>query len=105
MPARETVDAISARRPGTIAAVNAGCFSLEIGRPTAFLKIGGQVVSGSSRPRGAVAIIEKRGVTRLLFDRVTVATRPKSPGVQDAAGIISPGLVAGRRTRLAARGS
>ena len=72
-PARETVDAIAARRPGTIAAVNAGFFSLETGNPTAFLKVAGRVVSGTRRPRGAVGVTDHRGVTKLLFDRVTVA--------------------------------
>jgi len=78
-PARETVEAIAARRPGAIAVVNGGFFSLETGNPTAFLKIGGEVVKGTSRARGAVGIIDERGVTKLLFDRVTVATRSGRP--------------------------
>ena len=85
-PARERVDAIAARR-GAIAAVNAGFFSLETGRPTALLKTGGRVVHGTSRARGAVGIVDQRGITRLLFDRVTVATRGlKRPEVQDTPG-------------------
>lgn len=78
-PARESVDAIATRRPGAIAVVNGGFFSLETGKPTAFLKIGGEVVRGTSRARGAVGIIDERDVTKLLFDRVTVATRSGRP--------------------------
>jgi len=73
-PARETVDAIAAGRPGAIAAINAGFFSLETGKPTAFLKIDGKVVSTTSRARGAVGVLDRRGVTELLFDRVRVTT-------------------------------
>jgi exopolysaccharide biosynthesis protein len=73
-PARETVDAIAAGRPGAIAAINAGFFSLETGKPTAFLKIDGKVVSSTSRARGAVGVHDRRGVTELLFDRVRVTT-------------------------------
>lgn len=72
-PAAETVAAIAARRPGTIAAVNGGFFSLQSGRPTDFLKVDGAVVSGTTRSRGAVGILEGNGVTTLLFDRVRVA--------------------------------
>jgi hypothetical protein len=74
-PSRETVDAIAARRADTIAATNAGFFSLETGRPTAFLKVEGKVVSGTSRSRGAVGIVERGGLTTLIFDRVSVSTR------------------------------
>src|SRR5687767_14553856 len=73
-PARETVDAIAARRPGAIAVVNGGFFSLETGRPTAFLKIAGRVVRGTRRPRGAAGVIDQGGVTKLLFDRLIVTT-------------------------------
>jgi len=75
-PPRTTVDVIAARRPGAIAAVNAGFFSMESGRPTNFLKIGGKVVSGTSRPRGAVGWSDRGGATTLVFDRVAVS----SPG-------------------------
>ena len=78
-PARETVAAIAARRPGTIAAINAGFFSLETGKPTAFLKIDGTIVSGTSRARGAVGIRDRRGRTELLFDRVRVTTAGRRP--------------------------
>lgn len=78
-PARETVEAIAARQPGAIAAINAGFFSLETGRPTALLKVDGRVVSGTTRPRGAVGVFDRRGVTTLLFDRVSVTTAVNVP--------------------------
>lgn len=76
-PARTTVDGIAARRQGAIAAVNAGFFSLETGRPTNLLKVAGTVVSGTSRPRGAVGWAERGGVTTMLFDRVAVTKADK----------------------------
>jgi exopolysaccharide biosynthesis protein len=76
---RETVETMAARRPGAIAAVNAGFFSLKTGRPTDFLKIDDVVVNDTTRPRGAVGILEQNSVTRLLFDRVTVNTRASGP--------------------------
>lgn len=76
-PARETVSAIAARQEGAIAAINAGFFSLETGRPTDFLKIDGEIVHGTKRARGAVGILNESGVTRLLFDRVIV-TNPRN---------------------------
>ena len=78
-PARETVDAIALRRPGAVAAINAGFFSLQTGRPTDFLKVDGKVVSGTSRARGAVAVLDGEDVTTLLFDRVQVTTRNGRP--------------------------
>lgn len=74
-PRRETVEAIAARRPGAIAAVNAGFFSLQTGQPTGLLKIDGTVVTGTARARGAVGIADRGGATTLLLDRVSVATR------------------------------
>ena len=53
----ETVDTIARRREGAVAAVNGGFFSLETGKPTDLLKIDGEVVSPSHRPRGAVGIL------------------------------------------------
>jgi hypothetical protein len=76
-PARETVETLATRRPDVIAAVNAGFFALQTGRPTDLLKIDGEVVSGTSRPRGAVGILERPDLTTLLFDQVSVATRAK----------------------------
>ena len=55
-PSRETVEVIAERRPAAVAAINAGFFSLETGRPQAFLKQSGTVVSGTARSRGAVGI-------------------------------------------------
>ena len=71
LPARETVQDISARH-AAIAAVNAGFFALEDGRPAGLLKVRGQLLGAASRARGAVAFRERRGETLLLFDRVTV---------------------------------
>ena len=76
-PSRETVGAIAARRPGVIAAINAGFFSLQTGKPTGLLKIDGKVVSATTRPRGAVGIRHRPQLTALLFDQVSVAIRPK----------------------------
>jgi hypothetical protein len=72
LPARETVLGIAARR-GAIAAVNAGFFALADGRPAGFLKVRGQILGATSRPRGAVGFRDRRGRTLLLFDRVTAA--------------------------------
>lgn len=71
LPARETVPQIAARR-GAIAAINAGFFGLADGAPSAFLKVKGQITQGTSRPRGAVGLTERRGASLLLFDRLTV---------------------------------
>src|SRR5690606_1422240 len=73
-PARETVETLAARRPEAIAAVNAGFFTMATGRPTDLLKIDGEVVNGTGRPRGAVGILEGPELTTLLFDQVSVAT-------------------------------
>lgn len=73
-PARETVESIAARSQA-IAAVNAGFFALATGRPAGMLKVGGRLLGGTSRARGAVAFREHRGSTELLFDRVTVQSR------------------------------
>ena len=70
--ARETVAALAEKRPGTIAAINGGFFSVQTGRPTDLLKVAGRVLRGTKRPRGAVGILERGGVTTLLFDRVRV---------------------------------
>ena len=71
LPARETVQEIAARRRA-IAAVNAGFFALADGAPSALLKVRGQLLQGTSRPRGAVGFTERRGAAVLLFDRLTV---------------------------------
>lgn len=75
----ETVPSMAARHPGTIAAINAGFFSLKTGRPTDFLKVDGEVVTGTNRPRAAVGIIDDGETTSLIFDRVTVSAARKPP--------------------------
>lgn len=72
---RETVDVIADRRPGVIAAINAGFFSLQTGQPTDLLKVDGKLLNGTARPRGAVGILDRGGVTRLVFDRVSATAR------------------------------
>lgn len=70
----ETVPSIAARRPGAIAAINAGFFSLQTGRPTDFLKVDGNVITGTNRSRAAVGILDDGETTTLIFDRVTVSS-------------------------------
>jgi len=70
-PARETVESI-ARRRGALAAINAGFFALADGKPVALLKSAGALLGRTRRSRGAVALSDRRGRPRLLFDRVTV---------------------------------
>lgn len=70
LPAREAVTGIAARR-NALAAVNAGFFALETGAPAGLLKVGGRLLGGNTRARGAVAILERSGRTLLLFDRVS----------------------------------
>lgn len=77
-PSRETVGVIASRREAAVAAINAGFFSLETGRPQAFLKQGGKVISGTARARGAVGISVRRGRTTLVFDRLLVTTKDRS---------------------------
>jgi len=76
LPARETVQGIAARN-GALAAVNAGFFALADGGPAGFLKKQGTVIGRARRPRGAVALTERSGQMRLLFDRVSVVRPPK----------------------------
>ena len=71
LPARETVPDIAARHQA-LAAVNAGFFALTDGRPAGLLKVRGQLLGSTSRARGAVGLLERRGRTLLLFDRVVV---------------------------------
>lgn len=78
-PARETVPAIAARRPGAIAAVNGGFFSLQTGRPTDLLKVDGEILNGTRRSRGAVGVLDRENVTTLLFDRLTVSADANPP--------------------------
>jgi hypothetical protein len=80
----ETVLEMSRRRRA-LAAVNAGFFAPN-GDPAGLLKIGGELISDTERPRGAVALSGPAArPQRLVFDRVTVqvATRfDTSEGVQ-----------------------
>lgn len=73
-PARERIDTIVAKRPGAVAAINAGFFSMQTGKPTDFLKVAGKVVRGTRRARGAVGAIDDGDVTTLIFDRLKVTT-------------------------------
>jgi hypothetical protein len=65
----ETV-ADTASRHGALAAVNAGFF-LANGDPAGIFKLGGRLVSDTSRPRGAVGIVRAGDGYGLIFDRVT----------------------------------
>ena len=71
LPAREAVADMAARKKAA-AAVNAGFFVVETGAPAGLLKVRGRLLGGNSRPRGAVAVLERQGRTLLLFDRVSV---------------------------------
>lgn len=70
----ETVLGMSERHAAT-AAVNAGFFAPN-GDPTGVLQVGGELVSDTVRPRGAVAVdVDGKGRTTLLFDVVTAVAR------------------------------
>lgn len=69
----ETVPAMAARH-GAVAAVNAGFFARS-GDPVGILRLDGQLVSDTGRARGAVAIDDVHGRSRLLFDQVTARVR------------------------------
>jgi exopolysaccharide biosynthesis protein len=75
----ETVPSIAERTPGTIAAINAGFFSLQTGRPTDFLKVDGNVITGTNRSRAALGIIDDGETTSLIFDRLTISADTKPP--------------------------
>jgi hypothetical protein len=71
---REPVLELS-QRHGAIAAMNAGFF-LPNGDPAGVLKVGGELVSETHRPRGVVGILDKPpGRTSLVFDRITVVLK------------------------------
>jgi exopolysaccharide biosynthesis protein len=86
LPARETVAAIAARTKAA-AAINAGFFVVENGAPAGLLKVRGRLLGGNTRARGAVALLERQGRTRLLFDRVSVdrASGTYAPSLETAA--------------------
>jgi len=94
---RETVLEMSARH-GAVAAVNAGFF-LPNGDPAGLLKVGGNLVSETSRARGAVGILAARGAGRLdlVFDRVTVDVALHFPTDDGAAAVAIAGVDTTRR--------
>jgi hypothetical protein len=65
----ETVGDTAARHKAA-AAINAGFF-MPNGDPSALLTLNGRLVSDTRRARGALGILDDRGRTRLLFDRVS----------------------------------
>jgi exopolysaccharide biosynthesis protein len=66
----DTVEGI-ARSVNAIAAVNGGYFNRDNGEPIGLLKVGGELVSDTGSPRGAVVISEQAdGRTMLAFDRL-----------------------------------
>jgi len=66
----DTVESI-ARSVDAIAAVNGGYFNRDNGEPIGLLKVGGELVSDTGSPRGAVVINEQPdGRTTLAFDRL-----------------------------------
>jgi hypothetical protein len=88
----EIVPDIAARH-GAVAAINAGFFLLPSGDPSGIYKLGGQLVSDTRRPRGAVGIGRDASGSRLLFGRVSatmqlrVPRRARSDAVLEIAGI------------------
>ena len=82
-PARETVVSIAQRRRA-IAAVNSGFFALADGAPQSILKSGGRLFGGTSRARGAVAVMPDG--RSLLFDRVTVNSKAAVPAYRTRLG-------------------
>ena len=74
----ETVPEIAVRHRA-VAAINAGFFLLPSGDPAGIYKLGGQLISDTSRPRGALGIIRESGALRLLFGRVAASTRLRLP--------------------------
>lgn len=66
----ETVIDIAKRR-GAIAAINGGFFNRDNGEPIGLLKVGGELVSDASAPRGVVVIQRNAdGKDALTFDRL-----------------------------------
>ena len=72
-------------RHRAIAAINAGFFLLPTGDPAGIYKLGGQLVSDTKRPRGAVGILrdmdatDRAGVPRLIYGRVAATVRLRLP--------------------------
>jgi hypothetical protein len=74
----ETVPEIAVRTRA-IAAINGGFFLLPSGDPAGIYKLGGQLISDTKRPRGALGIVRNGAVPRLLFGRVTATARLRLP--------------------------
>ena len=69
-------------RHRALAAINAGFFLLPSGDPAGIYKLGGQLVSDTKRPRGAVGILrgtDPTGVPRLIYGRVAATVRLRLP--------------------------
>jgi hypothetical protein len=79
----ETVAAL-ARRNGALAAVNGGFFT-QGGEPAGILKTGGDLVSDTTLPRGAVGIMPAASgrPQQLVFDRVSVSAALRIEGEQE----------------------
>jgi hypothetical protein len=87
----ETVlDTFQRHKP--IAAINAGFF-FPNGDPQGLLQVDGELVSDTSRPRGAIAVLDDtRAATTLLFDVVTAEARVRFGPAEDAPAIEIAGI-------------
>ena len=74
----ETV-ADTAARHHAIAAINAGFFLLPSGDPAGIYKVNGQLVSDTTRPRGAFGILRDTVPPRLIFGRVSATMALRLP--------------------------
>jgi hypothetical protein len=87
----ETVlDTFQRHKP--VAAINAGFF-FPNGDPQGLLQVDGELVSDTSRPRGAIAVIdETKSATTLLFDVVTAEARVRFGTGEDAPAVEIAGI-------------
>ena len=82
----------TAQRHKALAAINAGFF-LPNGDPNGLLQVDGELVSDTTRPRGAIAVTtDDQRVTRLLFDVVTADARVRFGTDEDAPGVDIAGI-------------
>jgi exopolysaccharide biosynthesis protein len=82
----------TAQRHQAIAAVNAGFFAPN-GDPTGLLQTDGELVSDTSRPRGAVAVkMGTDGRTKLIFDQVTAVARVRFRTREGEASLVVAGI-------------
>ena len=80
------------QRHKPVAAINAGFF-FPNGDPQGLLQVDGELVSDTSRPRGAIAVIDDTtAATRLLFDVVTAEARVRFGPAEDAPAIEIAGV-------------